>query len=58
MYNAVVWLQDCDGYVVAGFNFKLDRANNYTVLQRPTLVFQGVKDTLVRVIFLVLQRFS
>ncbi|PVD33599.1 hypothetical protein C0Q70_04856 [Pomacea canaliculata] len=35
------------GHVIAGFNMKIDKTNNCTVLQRPTIVFQGINGTLV-----------
>lgn len=41
-------VQTCYSHVIAGFNFKLDRASNYTVLERPTLVFQGISAQVVR----------
>ncbi|PVD33600.1 hypothetical protein C0Q70_04857 [Pomacea canaliculata] len=36
------------GHVIAGFNMKIDKTNNCTVLQRPTIVFQGISGTLNR----------
>ncbi|XP_076451139.1 uncharacterized protein LOC143287015 isoform X2 [Babylonia areolata] len=35
-------LQLCHGYVLAGFNFQLDKNNNFRVKSRPTMVFQGI----------------
>ena len=41
-------LQLAHGYVLAGFNFKLDKDNNFLVKTKPTMVFQGVNATTVR----------
>ncbi|KAK7486654.1 hypothetical protein BaRGS_00022055, partial [Batillaria attramentaria] len=39
-------LQNAHGYVTAGFNFKLDSSKNYTVMQQPSIVYQGIDSKL------------
>ncbi|XP_076471897.1 xanthine dehydrogenase-like [Babylonia areolata] len=41
-------LQNCHGYVTAGFNFKINASSNYTVLTTPTIVYQGINSTVNR----------
>lgn len=35
------------GYVVAGFNFQLDKNDNFRVKVTPSIVFQGINATTV-----------
>lgn len=39
-------LQSSHGYVTAGFNFKIDATQNYTVTEQPTIVYQGIDSKL------------
>ncbi|XP_025084732.1 xanthine dehydrogenase-like [Pomacea canaliculata] len=48
LYRVSQRLQADHGHVIAGFNMKIDKTNNCTVLQRPTIVFQGISGTLNR----------
>ncbi|KAL8614120.1 hypothetical protein ACOMHN_026337 [Nucella lapillus] len=41
-------LQNCHGYVTAGFKVRLDGSRQYTVLATPTIVFQGINSTFNR----------
>ncbi|KAK7469495.1 hypothetical protein BaRGS_00036474 [Batillaria attramentaria] len=44
-YRVSQRLQLDHSYVIAGFNFKLDKTQNYTVMEKPRMVFQGISDT-------------
>ena len=48
MISSVVSIsQLAHGYVLADFNFKLDKDNNFLVKTKPTMVFQGINATTV-----------
>lgn len=39
--------QNAHAYVNAGFLFKVDKQNSYTVLEKPTILFGGINPKFV-----------